>query len=70
MQLMAPTIRTLREIAEHPDSAAVLAAAEQREIRPIIPRVIRRDGGGVVRAARRRRTSRSPPITSAAVGRA
>ena len=42
--LMAPTIRTLREIAEHPDSAAVLAAAEHREIRPITPRVVHRDG--------------------------
>jgi len=42
--LMAPTIRTLREIAEHPDSASVLAAAEHREIRPITPRVVHRDG--------------------------
>jgi 8-oxo-dGTP pyrophosphatase MutT (NUDIX family) len=44
IQLMAPTIRTLREIAAHPDSAAVLAAAEHREVRPITPRVVRRDG--------------------------
>jgi 8-oxo-dGTP pyrophosphatase MutT (NUDIX family) len=42
--LMAPTIRTLREIAEHPDSAGVLAAAARREIRPITPRVVHRDG--------------------------
>jgi 8-oxo-dGTP pyrophosphatase MutT (NUDIX family) len=44
IQLMAPTIRTLREIAEHPDSTGVLAAAEHREIRPITPRMIQRDG--------------------------
>jgi 8-oxo-dGTP pyrophosphatase MutT (NUDIX family) len=44
IQLMAPTIHTLRELAEHPDSAAVLAAAEHREIRPIMPRVVQRDG--------------------------
>ena len=44
IQLMAPTIHTLRELVEHPDSAAVLAAAEHREIRPIMPRVVQRDG--------------------------
>ena len=42
--LMAPTVRTLREIAEHADSAGVLAAAEHRETRPITPRVVRRGG--------------------------
>lgn len=44
IQLMAPTIRTLREIAEHPRSTAVLAAAEGRQVRPVTPRVVRRDG--------------------------
>ncbi|HYH31196.1 MAG TPA: NUDIX hydrolase [Pseudonocardia sp.] len=47
MQLMAPTSRTLQEIAELPDSAAVLAAAQEREIRPITPRV-REDGDALV----------------------
>ncbi|WP_232661422.1 NUDIX hydrolase [Pseudonocardia sp. TRM90224] len=47
MQLMAPTFRTLQEIGEHPDSASVLAAAEHRVIRPLIPRV-RREGEQVI----------------------
>ena len=47
MQLMAPTFRTLQEIAEQPDSASVLAAADGRVIRPITPQV-RRDGEDVV----------------------
>jgi 8-oxo-dGTP pyrophosphatase MutT (NUDIX family) len=47
MQLMAPTSRTLQEIAELPDSAAVLAAAQERVIRPIVPQV-RRDGDRLV----------------------
>lgn len=47
MELMAPTFRTLQEIAEHPDTASVLAAAERREIRPVVPRV-RREGDEVV----------------------
>lgn len=42
MQLMPPTIRTLQEIAEYPDTAAVLAAAAEREIRPIQPDLVRR----------------------------
>jgi 8-oxo-dGTP pyrophosphatase MutT (NUDIX family) len=41
MQLMAPTSRTLQEISELGDSAAVLTAAQEREIRPIVPRVRR-----------------------------
>lgn len=41
MQLMAPTSRTLQEIAGLGDSAAVLAAAQERVIRPILPRVHR-----------------------------
>lgn len=47
MELMAPTFRTLQEIAEHPDTASVLAAAAQREITPVVPRV-RREGDEVV----------------------
>jgi 8-oxo-dGTP pyrophosphatase MutT (NUDIX family) len=43
IQLMAPTVRTLQEIAELGDSAAVLAAARERVIQPIMPRM-RRDG--------------------------
>jgi 8-oxo-dGTP pyrophosphatase MutT (NUDIX family) len=47
IQLMAPTFRTLQEIAEHPDSGAVLAAADDRVVRPVIPRV-RREGEQIV----------------------
>jgi 8-oxo-dGTP pyrophosphatase MutT (NUDIX family) len=47
IQLMAPTLRTLQEIAELGDSAAVLTAARDRVIRPIMPRV-RKDGGRLV----------------------
>ena len=43
LQLMPPTARTLQEIAEYPDAAAVLAAAGRRVIRPVLPQV-RRDG--------------------------
>jgi 8-oxo-dGTP pyrophosphatase MutT (NUDIX family) len=43
MKLMAPTYHCLQEIAEHADSAAVLAAAADRVIRPITP-VVRREG--------------------------
>lgn len=42
MELMAPTIRTLQEIAGHPDSGAVLAAADGRDVRPVTPRLVRR----------------------------
>lgn len=44
IQLMAPTRRTLEELAEHADCAAVLAAAGHREIVAVVPRV-RPDGG-------------------------
>jgi 8-oxo-dGTP pyrophosphatase MutT (NUDIX family) len=47
IQLMAPTVRTLQEIAEFGGSAAVLAAAPERVIRPIVP-VVRRDGDRLV----------------------
>jgi 8-oxo-dGTP pyrophosphatase MutT (NUDIX family) len=44
LKLMAPTARTLQEIAGLGDSAAVLAAARDREIRPITPTVREQDG--------------------------
>jgi 8-oxo-dGTP pyrophosphatase MutT (NUDIX family) len=47
IQLMAPTFRTLQEIAVHAESAAVLAAAEDRVVEAVIPRV-RREGERVV----------------------
>jgi 8-oxo-dGTP pyrophosphatase MutT (NUDIX family) len=47
MQLMPPTVRTLQEIAGFGESAAVLAAAQERVIRPITP-VVRRDGDRLV----------------------
>jgi 8-oxo-dGTP pyrophosphatase MutT (NUDIX family) len=37
LALMLPTITTLEELAEHPDTAAVLAAADKRVIEPITP---------------------------------
>ena len=43
VQLMAPTHRSLQELAEYADSAAVLAAADERVIRPIMP-LVRREG--------------------------
>lgn len=47
MELMAPTLRTLQQIAEHPDTASVLSAAADRVLEPVVPRV-RRDGDQVV----------------------
>lgn len=47
MQLLAPTFTSLREIAEHPDAASVLAAAADRVVRPIVP-MVRREGDQVV----------------------
>ena len=47
MELMAPTFRTLQQIAEHADSAGVLSAARERVVQPMIPRV-RREGDEVV----------------------
>lgn len=46
IELMAPTFTTLREIGEHPDCAAVLVAADRREIEPIQPQ-LRREGDRV-----------------------
>lgn len=47
MGLMAPTARTLQEIAGLGESAAVLAAAAERTIRPIVP-TVREDRGRLV----------------------
>ncbi|MDN5858186.1 MAG: NUDIX domain-containing protein [Pseudonocardia sp.] len=41
LSLMAPTLTAVRELAEQPDTAAVLAAADLRRIVPITPRVVR-----------------------------
>lgn len=46
IELMAPTLRTLQEIAEHDSTGSALAAAPRREITPVIPRV-RREGRSV-----------------------
>jgi 8-oxo-dGTP pyrophosphatase MutT (NUDIX family) len=46
LQLMPPTARTLEEIAEHDGAAAVLAAAETRDLDPVVP-LMRRDGDRV-----------------------
>jgi 8-oxo-dGTP pyrophosphatase MutT (NUDIX family) len=42
IQLWLPTAMTLAELAEYPDTAAVLAAA--REVRPLLPEVIIAEG--------------------------
>jgi 8-oxo-dGTP pyrophosphatase MutT (NUDIX family) len=44
LQLMLPTHTTLREIDQHPDCAAVLAAADRREIKPVRPELRLHDG--------------------------
>lgn len=46
IELMAPTFTTLREIGAHADCASVLAAADRREIRPVLPQ-LRRSGDHV-----------------------
>ncbi len=40
LALMPPTIATLRELAEYATAAEVLAAADLRDIAPILPRVV------------------------------
>jgi hypothetical protein len=47
VELMAPTFRTLQQIAEHGDTAGVLASARDRVVQPVTPRV-RREGDRVV----------------------
>lgn len=48
LQLMLPTQTTLREIDQHPDCAAVLAAADRREIKPVRPVLRLHDGVDVL----------------------
>ncbi len=40
IELSFPTVRHLEELRDHPDADSVLAAAENREVVPILPRVI------------------------------
>jgi len=40
MVLMPPTVFTLSELAEYADTAAVLAAAADRDCRPVLPRLL------------------------------
>jgi 8-oxo-dGTP pyrophosphatase MutT (NUDIX family) len=48
LQLMLPTQTTLREIDHHPDCAAVLAAADRREIKPVRPELCLHEGVDVL----------------------
>jgi tetratricopeptide (TPR) repeat protein len=48
LQLMLPTQTTLREIDHHPDCAAVLAAADRREIKPVRPELRLHEGVDVL----------------------
>jgi 8-oxo-dGTP pyrophosphatase MutT (NUDIX family) len=48
LQLMLPTHTTLREIDQYPDCAGVLAAADHREIKPVRPELLLRDGVDVL----------------------
>ncbi|MHA6797085.1 NUDIX hydrolase [Pseudonocardia bannensis] len=47
IELMAPTLRTLQQVAAFADAASALAAAAERTITPVIPKV-RRQGEQVV----------------------
>jgi len=40
LDISFPTIRNLEELVEFPDADAVLAAAEQRTVEPILPKVV------------------------------
>jgi 8-oxo-dGTP pyrophosphatase MutT (NUDIX family) len=48
VRLMPPTLHTLRELAALPDTAAALAAARDRVVRPVRPVVRQEDGRTVV----------------------
>jgi 8-oxo-dGTP pyrophosphatase MutT (NUDIX family) len=48
LQLMLPTHTTLREIDQCPDCAAVLAAADHRDIKPVRPELRLHDGVDVL----------------------
>jgi 8-oxo-dGTP pyrophosphatase MutT (NUDIX family) len=45
LQLMPPTVAVLRDLAAHPDVDTALAA--ERELRPVLPRVVLDDDGDV-----------------------
>ncbi len=40
LAMLPPTIATLRELAEYATAADVLAAADTRDIAPVLPRVV------------------------------
>jgi hypothetical protein len=40
MMLMPPTVSALTDIASHPDVAAILAAADSRDVVRILPKLI------------------------------
>ena len=40
LDLVFPTIKTLETLLEHPTSDAVIAAARERKVEPILPRVV------------------------------
>ncbi|WP_250282100.1 MULTISPECIES: NUDIX hydrolase [unclassified Frankia] len=44
LAMLPPTAHTLRELAEHASVAAVLAAARTRDLRPVRPKILIRDG--------------------------
>ncbi len=44
LPMLPPTAVTLDELSSYPDAAAVLAAADERRIAPILPRIIAVDG--------------------------
>lgn len=46
--LLPPTVETLRSVAAYDDVADVLAAAEGRDVSPVLPRIVVDDGGGHV----------------------
>lgn len=43
--LVFPTIKTLQQLAEYPHAAAAVAAARNRTVEPVIPRVVMGDAG-------------------------
>ena len=43
--LVFPTIKTLQQLASHPHAAAAVAAARNRTVEPVIPRVVMGDAG-------------------------
>ena len=58
--MMPPTIATLRELAEYATAAEVLAAADSRDIAPVLPRVVVAGKTWSCCCRTRRDTSRDP----------